>query len=68
MATGKRYRDFVSGVLPAALTLAMVVNSIGISFQHGTHTKWQLVANDGTGAPRPIDRGAGFAIATNGAD
>jgi len=47
-------------------TLATVVNCIGLGFQRGTHTRWQLVANDGIGAPRLSDMGAGFAIATGG--
>lgn len=38
---------------------------IGIGFQRGTHTRWQLVANDGTGAP--TDMRASFGIATGGA-
>ena len=43
-----------------------LANSIGIGFQRGTHTRWQLVANDGTGAPTLTDIGASFAIATGG--
>lgn len=39
---------------------------VGIRFQHMTRTKWQLVANDGTGAPTLTDMGASFAIATGG--
>ena len=31
-----------------------------------THTRWQLVANDGTGAPTLTDMGTSFAIATGG--
>jgi hypothetical protein len=42
------------------------LNCIGIGFQRGTHTRWQLVANDGTGAPTLTDMGASFAIATGG--
>jgi hypothetical protein len=45
---------------------ATVINCIGIGFQRGTHTRWQLVANDGTGAPTLTDMGASFAIATGG--
>ena len=48
------------------VTLATVVNCIGIGFQRGTHTRWQLVANDGTGAPTLTDMGASFGIATGG--
>ncbi len=40
----------------AALTLATAINRIGIGFQRGTHTRWQLVANDGTGAPTRANR------------
>ena len=49
-----------------ALTLATAINCIGIGFQRGTHTRWQLVANDGTGAPTLTDMGASFGIATGG--
>ena len=34
--------------------------------RHGTHTRWQLVTNDGTGAPTLTDMGASFGIATGG--
>ena len=52
--------------LATTLTLATVINCSGIGFQRGTHTRWQLVANDGTGAPTLTDMGASFAIATGG--
>ncbi|MBW7921924.1 MAG: DUF2793 domain-containing protein [Rubellimicrobium sp.] len=55
-----------TAALATTLTLAAVVNCIGIGFQRGTHTRWQLVANDGTGAPTQTDMGASFAIATGG--
>jgi len=42
--------------------LAAAVNCIGIGFQRGTHTNWQLVHNDGTGAPTLTDLGASFPI------
>jgi len=48
------------------LTLATVINCIGIGFQRGTHTRWHLVTNDGTGAPTLTDMGASFTIATGG--
>ncbi|HRO15717.1 MAG TPA: DUF2793 domain-containing protein, partial [Paracoccus sp. (in: a-proteobacteria)] len=48
------------------LTLATAVNCIGIGFQRGTHSRWQLVANDASGAPAVTDMGASFAIATGG--
>ena len=55
-----------TAALATTLTLAAVVNCIGIGFQRGTHTRWQLVANDGTGAPTQTDMGASFAIAAGG--
>ena len=48
------------------LTLATVVNCIGIGFQRGSDTRWQLVTNNATGAPTLTDMGASFAIATGG--
>jgi len=55
-----------TAALATTLTLATALNCIGIGFQRGTHTRWQLVANDGTGAPTLTDMGASFAIATGG--
>ncbi|NUB46756.1 hypothetical protein GEU84_020395 [Fertoebacter nigrum] len=55
-----------TAALATTLTLATVLNCIGIGFQRGTHANWQLVANDGTGAPTLTDMGASFAIATGG--
>jgi len=52
--------------LATTLTLATVLNCIGIGFQRGAHANWQMVTNDGTGAPTLTDIGAGFAIATGG--
>jgi excinuclease ABC subunit A len=37
-----------------------------LGFQRVTHTRWQLVANDSSGAPTLTDMGASFAIATGG--
>jgi hypothetical protein len=34
--------------------------------RHGTHTRWQLVANDGAGAPTLTDMGVSFGFATGG--
>jgi hypothetical protein len=42
------------------------VNCIGIDFQRGTHTRWQVAANDPNGTPTRTDIGASFAIATRG--
>ncbi|HIC66499.1 MAG TPA: DUF2793 domain-containing protein, partial [Paracoccus sp.] len=55
-----------TAALATTLTLAAAINCIGIGFQRGTHANWQLVANDGTGAPTITDMGASFAIATGG--
>ena len=55
-----------TAALATTLTLATVVNCIGIGFQRGTHTRWQLVANDGAGAPTLTDMGASFGIVTGG--
>ncbi|MDO8985657.1 DUF2793 domain-containing protein [Cypionkella sp.] len=55
-----------TAALATTLTLATVLNCIGIGFQRGTHANWQLVANDATGAPTLTDMGAPFAIAVGG--
>ena len=55
-----------TAALATTLTLATAINCIGIGFQRGTHTRWQLVTNDGTGAPTLTDMGASFGIATGG--
>jgi len=55
-----------TAALATTLTLATAINCIGIGFQRGTHTRWQLVANDGAGAPTLTDMGASFGIATGG--
>ena len=55
-----------TAALATTLALATAINCIGIGFQRGTHTRWQLVANDGTGAPTLTDIGPSFAIATGG--
>lgn len=52
-----------SAALATTLTLAEAINCIGL---RGTHTRWQLVTNDGTGAPTQTDMGASFPIATGG--
>ncbi|GLS88917.1 hypothetical protein GCM10010873_38910 [Cypionkella aquatica] len=52
--------------LAVNLTLATVINAVGIRPQRGTHANWQLGTNDGTGAPSLTDMGAAFAIATGG--
>ncbi|MDM7459769.1 MAG: DUF2793 domain-containing protein, partial [Paracoccus sp. (in: a-proteobacteria)] len=55
-----------TAALATTLTLAAAINCIGVGFQRGTHANWQLVRNDGTGAPTLTDMGAAFAIATGG--
>ena len=35
-----------TAALATTLTLAAAINCIGIGFQRGTHTRWQLVTND----------------------
>ena len=55
-----------SGALAPTLTLSAVVSAIGIGFQRGVHTRWQLVSNDASGSPTLVDLGASFAIATGG--
>ena len=52
--------------LATTLTLSAVVNciGIGIGFQRGTHTNWQLVQNDGSGAPTLTDLGASFPVSS----
>jgi hypothetical protein len=55
-----------TSALATNLALATVINAVGIGFQRGTHTNWQVVANDGTGAPTLTDMGAPFAVAVGG--
>ena len=65
-ATGMGFFGLYGSVaaLATTLTLATVLNCIGIGFQRGTHTNWQLVHNDGSGAPTLIDLGASFPVAS----
>ncbi len=53
-----------TAALATTLALAAAVNCIGIGFQRGTHTNWQLVHNDGMGAPTLIDLGVDFPVAS----
>ncbi len=55
-----------TAALATTLTLATAINCIGIGFQRGTHSRWRLVRDDGTGAPPLTDKGASFGIATGG--
>jgi len=65
-ATGMGFFGLYGSVaaLATTLTLATVLNCIGIGFQRGTHTNWQLVHNDATGAPTLTDLGASFPLAS----
>ena len=67
-ATGMAFFGLYGSTSALATTLALsaVVSCIGIGFQRGTHTRWQLVTNDASGAPTLVDMGASFAIATGG--
>lgn len=67
-ATGMGFFGLLSSVAALAVTttLSALVEAIGIGFQRGTHTNWQLVSNDATGAPTLIDLGAAFPVVTAG--
>ncbi|MGB4827990.1 MAG: DUF2793 domain-containing protein, partial [Paracoccaceae bacterium] len=67
-ATGMGFFGLYGSIaaLATTLTLASVINAVGIGFQRGTHANWQLVTNDGTGAPTLTDMGAPFAVALGG--
>lgn len=56
-----------AATMPAwtALTLATVVNCFGIGFQRGTHTRWQIVHNDGSSAPTLINASSTFSLSTD---
>lgn len=64
--TGMGFFGLIGSVaaLSTTLTLSAVVNALGIGFERGTHANWQIVHNDGTGAPTLIDLGAGFPVAS----
>jgi hypothetical protein len=51
-----------TAALATNLTLSAVVSCIGIGFQRGTHTNWQLVSNDASGSPSLADLGASFPV------
>ena len=67
-ATGMGFFGLYGSTAALATTLALsaVVSAVGIGFQRGTHTRWQLVTNDASGAPTLTDMGASFAIGTGG--
>ncbi len=65
-ATGMGFFGLIGSVaaLSTTLTLSAVVNALGIGFERGTHANWQIVHNDGAGAPTLIDLGPGFPVAS----
>lgn len=65
-ATGMGFFGLYGSVaaLAANLTLAGVTNCVGIGFQRGSHTNWQLVHNDASGAPTLVDLGPAFPVAS----
>lgn len=65
-ATGMAFFGLYGSTAALATTLLLsgVVNCVGIGFQRGTHTNWQMVQNDAAGAPTLTDLGASFAINT----
>lgn len=65
-ATGMGFFGLYGSTAALATTLTLAINCISIGFWRGTHTRWQLVANDSTSAPTLTDMGTSFAIATGG--
>jgi len=53
-----------TAALATTLRLGAAVNCVGIGFKRGTHTNWQLVHNDGSGAPTLTDLGASVPVAS----
>jgi hypothetical protein len=54
-----------TAALATTLTLATVVNCLVIGFQRSTHTRWQVVHNDGSGAPTLINASSAFTLSTD---
>ena len=54
-----------TSALSATLALNALTNALGIGFERGLHTSWQIVHNDATGAPTLIDLGAAFPVASS---
>ena len=63
LETGMAFFGLYGSMAALATTLILndVVNCVGIGFQRGTHTRWQLVDNDASGSPTLTDMGASFA-------
>lgn len=67
-ATGMAFFGLLgaTGALATTTLLSALTDAIGIGFQRGTHSNWQLVVNDAAGSPTLVDLGASFAVATGG--
>ena len=63
-ATGMAFFGLYGATNALATTLLLneVVNCVGIGFQRGTHTNWQIVHNSNSGTPTYIDLGASFPV------
>jgi hypothetical protein len=55
-----------AAALSGTLQMSSVINALGIGFEEGTHANWQILHNDGIGAPTLIDLGNDFAINSPG--
>jgi len=66
-ATGMGYFGLygATAALAPTVTLSAVVICIGIGFQRGTHTRWQLVQNDGCSGAPTLTNIAGLAVAAD---
>ncbi len=51
-----------TAALSTTQTIAALVNCVGIGFTNGVDTNWQLIYNDGSGAPTQVDLGASFPV------
>jgi len=62
--TGMGYFGIIGQVAALATTAVLndLINVVGIGFQRGVHTNWQLVYNDNLGAPTLVDLGASFPV------
>jgi hypothetical protein len=66
-ATGMGFFGLLPSTLALAttLTVAGMTNVIGFGFQRGSDTNWQVIHNDGSGAPTKVDCGSGFPVGTD---
>ena len=65
-ATGAAFFGLMgsTAALATTQTLVLMLNCIGIGFQRGTHTNWQMVHNAGSGNATRVDLGSDFALST----